>query len=311
MAGGYGDPSFAWDKNGRVYFSWIYLTVTPPSTSYFFNLNWAYSDNAGHTWNVKPNHIIGHGALDSLGSVAVYGDGLTDREWLTIDNSGGPHQGNVYCSFTCFPPDSIPTFEAIKVLKPSIDTFGPIVSVYTGGTQFGNVEVNNTGILHISFADLDRNRIMHASSANGGVSFTPANVISDAVSLKSGSYIVHNRENSAPSLSVDGISGTGNNVHAVWSDFPGTTVVSYYAHSTDGGVTWSVPHNLNNDFPGKFTFMPTVAANGSNVAISVTAIDSVDSAKYYQLNSTDNGSTFSPTLLSASATNYTAMGAAS
>ena len=58
--------------------------------------------------------------------------------------------------------------------------------------------------------------------------------------------------------------------------------------------------------------MPTVAAYGAGVAISITAIDAADSARYYILNSTDNGTTFStPQLLSSSATNYNAIGAAS
>lgn len=61
-------------------------------------------------------------------------------------------------------------------------------------------------------------------------------------------------------------------------------------------------------FYGKQAFMPTVAAAGNSISISFTMIDPVtsdDSARYYQLVSTDNGKTFNvPALLSLSATYY-------
>jgi len=313
-AGG-GDPAFAWDKNGKVYFSWIYLSVNAAEDTALFTLNWAYSTDKGHTWSVAPKHIIGQGALDPASeNILPYKDGVTDREWLAVDNSGGPYQGNVYCSFVNFPPGSAPASEAIKVMVPGADTFGIMVPAFTGNTQFGNVEVDNAGVLHMSLADLDNNYVRHAASANGGTSFAPTQVVGQSSALfPSAPFVVQYRENAAINMAADAQAGTGNNVHIVWSDFPGGTVNSFYSHSSDGGITWSIPDTLNNIFPAKYiTIMPTVAVNGTNVAISVTAIDSNDSARYYVINSTDNGNTFYPPMLvSSAATNYNALNAAS
>jgi hypothetical protein len=310
--GGGGDPVFAWDKNGTLYFGWIYLTIPPTLDTAFFTLNWAYSTDNGHTWQVKPNHFIGQGAIDITGggSTLPYKDGITDREWFAVDNSGGPHQGNLYCSFVCFPPGASLTFMGVKTKVAGIDTFGPAVHAFNGDAQFGNVEVDKNGVLHMSFADLDNTQVRHTKSTDGGLSFTPSVVVGSAHTLfPSGPpYIVHVRENAAINMAVDGSVGTGNNVHVVWSDFPGTTVNSFYAHSTDGGNSWSTPQSLDSAMHGLITVMPTVAASGNNVAVSFTGVDANDSARYYQLNSTNNGSSFSPSsTLSSAACNYHAI----
>ena len=222
-AGG-GDPSFAWDKNGKVYFAWIYLTINSAFDTAYFTLNWAYSNDKGHTWHTVANHFIGRGAINATTqTILPYKDGITDREWLTVDNSGGPHQGNVYCSFVNFPSDSTaPSFEGIKVLIPAADTFGPIVPAYVGGTQFGNVEVDKNGTLHMSLADLDSNFVRHVASTNGGMSFATSEVVArTGIMFPSAPFVVQYRENAAINMAVDGTEGTGNNVHIVWSDLPG------------------------------------------------------------------------------------------
>lgn len=313
FAAGGGDPAFAWDKNGRLYYAWIYLTVNPSFDTGFFTLNWAYSDDKGHTWNVKPKHFIGRGAIDlaSNATLPMY-DGITDREWLAVDNSGGAHQGNVYCSFVCFPAGTASAYEGIKTLVPGTDTFGNAVPAYMGNTQFGNVEVDKNGILHMSFADIDNSQIRHVASTDGGATFGTSVVVSGAsVIFPAGpSYAFHNRENAAVNMAVDGRSGSGSNVHIVWSDFPGTSAVSYYSHSTNGGLTWSVPDTINKYFGNNMTVMPTVAAEGNNVTVSVTAINGADSSWYYQLNSTDNGASFgSLSTTSALPTKFVGIGA--
>ncbi len=314
FAAGGGDPVFAWDKNGTLYFGWIYLSVPSSFDTAFFTLNWAYSTDNGHTWNVKPKHFIGEGAVDVVNNTTFdYKDGITDREWFAVDNSGGPHQGNLYCSFVCFPAGSIPPFEGMKTKVAGVDTFGPAVHGFDGDSQFGNLEVDKNGVVHMSMADVGNSKIRHTKSTDGGASFAPTVVVSNTTVVFPGPpFIVHNRENAAVNMAVDGKTGTGNNVHIVWSDFPGTTVNSFYSHSGDGGATWSTPISLDSLMPGKLTLMPTVAAEGNNVSVSYTAIGADDSAEYYQINSTDNGASFgAPRLLSSAPCNYNAIGAAS
>jgi hypothetical protein len=68
---------------------------------------------------------------------------------------------------------------------------------------------------------------------------------------------------------------------------------------------WSIPTNLNTVVPNRKAFMPTVAAFGNNVSISMSAIDNNDSSGYYQIRSTNNGQTWSsPQLLSTGQGDY-------
>jgi|GEM_PF-721031 len=309
LAGG-GDPVFAWDKNGKVYFGWIYLTLNAAQDTAFFTLNYAYSTNGGATWTVPSgtDHFIGRGAIDiSTSNVYNYFDGMTDREWFAVDNSGGPTQGNLYCSFVCFPPGSAPAFEAIKVKPAAATAFGPMVTTYVGQSQFGNVEVDGNGKVHVSMADESTMQVLYNSSTNGGVSFGNAQSVGSGNQFDpSGNQltlVVHSRENAAPNMACDG----QGNLHIVWSDFPGTVVHSYYTHSLNNGVSWSAPIMLDSLFGNKQTIMPTVAASGNKVTISTLAFGNAtdltpDSTRFYQIASGNEGQTFSAPLLVS--TNY-------
>ncbi len=312
---GFGDPIFAWDKNGTVYFSWIYMesSTVNLNDSLYWTLNWAYSNDNGHTWLVKPNHFIGQGAVHAA-TFTVYKDkdGMLDRDWFAVDNGSGPHQGNLYCSFTCFPPDGSNTFIGVRTKMAGVDTFGPVIKAINTNSLMANVETDKNGVVHISAADLSALKIKYTRSTDGGASFSTPIIVGNVPFINHTSIVVRNRERAAVNIATDGVAGTGDNVHIVWSDYPSGTVNSYYIRSSDGGITWSTPSLLNSQISGYKTLMPTVAANSNNVAISFTAIDANDSANYYEINSTDNGATFSPPIrLSSASCNYHAIGAAS
>jgi hypothetical protein len=303
---GGGDPAFAWDKvSGTVYFSWIVLSENTAHDTAFFTLNWAYSADKGHTWKVKPGaaHVIGQGALNpSNGTDYSYKDGICDREWLSIDNSGGANQGNLYCSFVNF----VQGGECVKVKKASDTVFGPIHRAYSGSSQFGNVVVDKNGIVHMTIADVSTEAIYHVSSSNGGNSWTTPHRIYTGVDLWGQTDIVHGRENAAPNLAVD----DNNNLYCVWSDYSGD-VYAFYSKSVNKGVSWSTPKRIDSLSPvfmGNGILMPTVATSGNDVSISATVINhsNSDTANYYQITSTDGGNSFAPwpLLLSSAPTYY-------
>lgn len=312
IAGG-GDPVFAWDKNGTLYFAWIYLVLNSAHDTSYFTLNWAYSNDKGHTWQIQPgeNHFIGQGAVNpGTGAEYNYKDGVCDREWFAIDNSGGPRQGTLYCAFINF------TFggggESIKTKAPSATSFGPMKLTYKGSSQLVNLECSHGGRLHMTFADLSDNTLNHIYSFDGSNPFL-SHKIYQGTALFGKKNIVTDRENAAPSLAIDG----NDNLHVVWSDFVGSgsaagKVYSYYSMSSDSGFHWTTPKRLDSlspVFSGKQMFMPTVSAGKNNVTITVTAIDPHslgDSARVYQITSSNYGQSFIawPLLLSSQPTYY-------
>lgn len=312
---GGGDPIFAYDKTGKLYFSWIYLSFDQSAFDTAYACMFlATSTNNGATWTVEPgrDRFIGITALDpmSFESFSNY-EGMYDRQWFAVDLTNGPNANTLYCSFVYFPNMSESpalTGQYIKKKLPANTKFNSSkTQVNMTSSQFGNVVVTNDGKLHVSYADLDQNRVMHAVSSDGGNTFSSPNVVSTGINLfgAQGNGYIHDRENSA----INMVAGSGNNLHIVWSDFPvspGSNYNSYYSRSTDGGITWSAAVNLSTIFGGPVkALMPTVCAYNNRVSIGAYVINGSKVSDYYMVTSNNDGSTWgTPTKLSTQSTNF-------
>jgi hypothetical protein len=299
-----GDPALAWDKTGRLYFSWIYAGEKATHDSIYYFLFCAWSDNNGQTWATSPGaHQVGFGVKGKASSMlADYSDGLYDREWMAVDNSTGTNAGRVYLSFLLQPPvTKMPLFGISVRSKTASGNFGAITNALPLNMQFSNIAVDSTGKVHVTGVDLNTQQVKHTYSTNAGATFSTP-VVAATGSNSNGFSKVRPRENAAPNLAVDG----ANNLHLVYSTYPTSgPAIAYYVRSTNSGGTWSTPLNLNTLFGNKETFMPVVCASGNSVAISTTVIDNNDSARYYEVSSTDNGQTWTtPLLLSGVAAYY-------
>lgn len=89
---GGGDPVFAWDKSGNLYFSWIYLVINPGFDTAIAAMHWAKSTDAGVNFSLQSgnNRYIGKAFLDpnSPDLDALPGsEGFYDRQWFAVDNS--------------------------------------------------------------------------------------------------------------------------------------------------------------------------------------------------------------------------------
>jgi hypothetical protein len=293
------DATLAWDKNGRVYVSWITMVSNPILDSAYICVYWAYSDNNGQDWILAPGNDRFIAKANCNGSYGYddNGDGFCDRQWLAVDNSNGPYQGRVYCSFVRF--GTVDQFSGIRYKPVGSNTFSQTVPVYVGFTQFNNVEVDTAGVLHIVFAELDANVVLHASSTDGGQTFSPLHQVGSYLPTTFQGGFLHDRENVACNLVSDG----KGYLHAVWTDK--SIITSHYARSQNGGQTWTAI-DISTIISPLNSSMSTIAANGDNVAISFSGFNNSDTVDYYCLTSTDNGFTFnSPQLLSTDPTNFT------
>lgn len=308
--GGGGDPVFEFDADGNAYFSWIYLSLPPgQSDTAIMRMFWAKSTDGGQTWNTSANQLIGYGALllsgGNVTGVAEYGEGIFDRQWFDVDRSGGPNDGNVYAT-TYFVPHASSTNSQegmlIHRMTPGSGGFSATSYAGTGTSQFGNVVVNQgDGTVHVTYCSVASNRLMHASSTDGGQTFGTPTMIVQGVNLFPTGGTVHRRENSAPSLAIDSLGG----LHLVWTDYAAGSFESFYSQSTDGGATWSTAASLSQMFTAGDPFMPTVAASGSKVCISYYSLDNNNNAVYKYALSTDAGASFVPaTTLSSDTTRF-------
>lgn len=309
QAAGGGDPVFAYDANGKLYFSWIYLSFDPNDfTQLPMFMYWAWSDDKGQTWNTRPGdeHFIGQGALSFTGNgVGTFGDGVYDRQWMDCNRFTGANANDLYVA-TLFIPKTGATVSGngiiLKMKKAGEDTFRRVqtpVSV-SNSVQFSNVGVAPSGDVFVTFATLPlsgtTSTLYCARSTDGGVTFPTRNQIATLTYESGMTAPVQDRANPQGNFAVDPVNGS---LHIVWNSFEGASnqiLKGYYARSTDAGATWSTPLDLNTLSPaGTYhSYMPTVAtANNGTVSISWYPLDSAnDEGRYYAIESTDGGQTF-------------------
>ncbi len=295
---GGGDPVLVFDKNGTLHMTWLYAYLE--GFSFKLSMFYAYSLDGGENFIVPSNlsdHIVYSGD-------AFAGD-LIDRQWMATDLSGGAYSNNLYLS-AIYTGSTLSGAGEIVMVKdisspgfPSTATL-VIPSTTVAQTQFGNVQVDESGIVHFSCMTFDPNTgngtVYYAKSLDGGASFSVEPISLATTTLPNSDDIpktVHSRENSAVSLAID-----NENVFVAWSDMNGG-VKSYYAYSPDTGNTWSTPVEFGEQLVGGdyYHLMPNVSANEQKMTISWYAVDtSTFEGEYLYVESLDNGVTFSSVL---------------
>lgn len=302
IAGG-GDPIMDFDKNGKLYYSWLYLGIDASFTAGQFLVYWAWSENKGADFQTAAGDdvFISKGGLNlATGDITDYGDGIFDRPWFSVDKSDGPNANTLYCA-GLFIPNDVTSLEGngivLKKKLPGKDKFEyESTPVYVSeNAQFSNVEVDNNGIIHVTFGDTEAGIIKHSRSLDGGSSFELSTSVGTGNStFQTGNSFIHSRENPAPNLCKE--SGS-DNLYLVWSSFGLTDLVEgYISKSADGGASWSVPVNLAVAAGDSLNhcLMPVVSANANTgVSVSWYSVTPQKVSNFKVMRSLDGGNTYS------------------
>ena len=299
---GGGDPVFAYDDSGKLYFSYIYLIYDAQAGVAYFAMYWATSMDNGQTFTYEngQNHFIGYGGLNPLNGTIVdsVGDGVLDRQWMAVDNTGGTYDGRLYTTGLFIPNGSTQLNGNGMIIKykdandSAFSTSQTQVSVGQNA-QFGNVVVASNGDVHVTYVNFQTDRLYHRRSTNGGQTFAAQTQVYDGYALfGQNQIVVHSRENAAPNLVI----GPDNTLHLAWCDIINDTVHGFYSRSTDDGTTWSQPIELSNYLAGeKDNLMPHVAVDKhNNPSISWYGVDENGLAMFYNVQSQDGGLSFLP-----------------
>ncbi|MBL7831549.1 MAG: T9SS type A sorting domain-containing protein [Saprospiraceae bacterium] len=301
IAGG-GDPIMDFDKNGKLYYGWLYLGVDASFMDGQFLVYWAWSNDKGASFQTAPGDdiYISKGGLSFVtGDLTNFGDGIFDRPWFSVDKSNGPNANTLYCA-GLFVPNNQTTLAGngivLKRKLPNQDKFEySNTEVYLSeSSQFSNVEVDDNGVVHVTYSDTEESSIRHSKSIDGGLSFEASDSIGIANStFQSGLTYIHSRENPAPNIAKE--PGT-NNLYLVWSSFGLTDLIQgYFSTSKDGGETWSKPLNIAvmADDTMNHCLMPVVAANSmSGVTVSWYSVSTQKISDYKVMRSMDGGQSF-------------------
>ncbi len=305
---GGGDPTLVFDHNGRLHITWLlaYLNGSNINMAMFY----AYSDDGGQTIVVPPlpQHMLYEANL--------LNNQFLDRQWMATDFSGGEYQDNLYISALYIGTDfdgsgEIVIIKDINNIEEDYSVSLVLPSEGTNSTQFGNVEVDDQGNVHVSCVTVNEStqsgNIYYNKSTDGGQTFTNTQLAELTSTFPNGDNvpkIVHSRENTATSLAVD-----GNNVYIAWSDMSNQTIKSYYLFSNDSGANWSDPIEFGPELieGENYHLMPNVSADSDRMSIAWYAVDSNSLiANFWYAESQDGGqSLINAQIISDAPTDFT------
>jgi hypothetical protein len=255
------------------------------------------STNGGATWDLIS------GKQGAIGG---------DKQWFTIDKTGGPGHGFQYqawdtagCDFGMFnrATDAGVTWETPINIPNTI--------------QFGTLDVDTNGNLYVggenAFVSGDFWCARSSNAQMGGQTPTfDQNTSVDMGGELSGGGINPAGLTGQLFLAVDRSgTATNNNIYMLASVVPPgrSTTDVMFVRSTDGGLTFSAPHKVNDDpvNPSKWHWFGTfaVAPNGRLDAVwydTRNAANNTDSQLFYSF-STDAGVTWSPNVAASNAFN--------
>jgi hypothetical protein len=300
------DPALAFAPDGTALLSY-FGDAEPGRTQMFLHR----SLDAGLTWQ-EPSTIY-----------------LMDRQWVTVDHTGGKYHGRVYIHGTrgARRLDGGSGVSGVSVIR-SLDggiTFGPQVLLATSGSGYvlgmGNGAVLSDGTFLAVFGErLDGSAIAAGepipraanaklkvvSSNDGGERFSPASVVDD--------WFMRWGANTTmiPAMAADASGGHFHDrVYVVWPDYRSGRAEILLAYSRDSGKSWSRPRVVSDDHfaaahgEGPDHFMPVVAVNPDGV-VGVMWYDrreSADNMGWWARFSAslDGGETFLPSVRLATA----------
>ena len=279
------DPVTQSNETGTFFY--LSLQSTWPNQTFYCDDLWR-STNGGQTWTEQsPDRSAGG-----------------DKEWLTIDKTNGPGHGfqyQIYDAANCANTNAAfqrstnggVTWQSSVTLPNSpiygtvdVDTNGNVfVGGWTGGTGFRCLRSSNAQIAGQT-PSFDRNT---AVNLGGGLLYPGA---VNPEGLAGQVFLAVDRSGGA----------TNNNIYMLCSVLPAgrTTTDVMFVRSTDGGLTFSAPHRINDDgLTNKWHWFGTfsVAPNGRLDAVWNDSRNSVanntDSQLFYSW-STDAGVTWAP-----------------
>ena len=242
-----GDPVICYDSLGTAYYVQLYQNGAT------YGVVVVKSTNKGVSWSGPFN-------------VAATTAGLSDKEWIVADQTGGPYKNNVYTGWRQFGSTGM---RFCRSTNGGVNWSSPLT---IAGDQGAYVCVGPNGNVSggsVYFACLSGSSIAVNRSTDGGLTFsnqvTAAAPSAPGVSCF-GRNTVKNciRTDAFPRMAVDnGFTSSRGNVYVVYAhNPPGPDLCDIMlVRSTDYGISWSTPLRVNDDATTTDQWMPSVSVD--------------------------------------------------
>jgi hypothetical protein len=279
-----GDPVMAYDSLGTCYYAQLYQNGAT------YGITVTKSTNKGVSW---------------VGTTSVYSTtvGLSDKEWITADQTAGPYSNYVYVGWRQFGASNMRFVRStdLGTTWSAPQTFFGGQGAYVCVGPNGNVQGGSVYFAATSGGGMYINR-----STDGGATFS-AQVIAATINPPgvscAGRYTVKNciRNNEFPRMAADNsFTSTRGNVYCVFAANPigPDNADIFIIKSTDYGITWTSPQRVNDDATITDQWLPSVSVDNTTGKVFICWYDSrVDVAsnlqtRLYAATSTNGGTSF-------------------
>jgi len=279
-----GDPVMTYDSLGTCYYAQLYQNGAT------YGIAVIKSTNKGVSWF----------GVSNVYSTTV---GLSDKEWITADQTGGPYSNNVYIGWRQFGSTNM---RFVRSTDQGVSWSAPQTFIGGQGAYVAVGPNGNTQGGSVYFASVSGSSILVNRSTDGGATFGPqitaTNVNGPGV-ICAGRFTVKDciRNNEFPRMAADNsYTSTRGNVYVVYAGNPTgpDNADVFLVKSTDFGTTWTSPLRVNDDVTITDQWMPSVSVDSRTGKVFVCWYDSrIDEAsniqtRLYAAVSTNGGTSF-------------------
>ncbi|MCC7157938.1 MAG: T9SS type A sorting domain-containing protein [Ignavibacteria bacterium] len=256
-----GDPVMCYDSLGNCYYAQLYQNGAT------YGIAVMKSTTKGASWIGAYN-------------VASTNVGLSDKEWITADQTAGPYSNYLYVGWRQFGATGM---RFVRSTDKGVTWSTPLT---LSGGQGAYVAVGPNGNIQggsVYFAAISGSLILVNRSTDGGATFSPqeaaVSVLGPGVYC-AGRYTVKNciRNNEFPRMAADNsYTSTRGNVYVVYAANPldpNDNADIFLIRSTDYGTTWSTPLRVNDDVTTTDQWLPSVSVDNTTGKVFVCWYDS-------------------------------------
>jgi hypothetical protein len=272
-----GDPTQSFDNDGRLFYGFICFNRVQPGNGSIYVATY-HNHGADYVRTVR----VARGTPSTWGL-------FQDKINLTVDQSGGPNDGNVYVAWARYPGQSSNNVIYVSRSTDHGQTFSPGIRVTQGlgEEQFADLAVGPNGNVYLTFRTFDvqgptQNAVWLARSTDGAVSWSKPRKVSDIVPFDSvdygpdscgdGPFLCENGFTYSRWSSLSAVTADDDGVHVVWTArLPSGQAKIFIRHSPNG-LSWpDEPATLDEVATGHQWFPDVASAEG---VISVVFQDS-------------------------------------
>ncbi len=276
---GAGDPSQAFDRDGRLFYAFICFNRSKPINGSVYVARYA-DDGAAYDRTV----LVKSGTPSGLFLTGLFQDKIN----LTADQTAGPFSGNVYLAwsqYNGFAPSNAVLFSRSTDHGLTYSRPIRVTPVSLGTASFADLAVGPDGAVYLTFltypsSSTPSTDVWLSKSTDGGTSFgPPAHVASIALfdsSEFSGngasdcgdgpfacpSGLTFSRFSSAPAVAAD-----ASGVHVVWNAELASGQSKVFVRNSPDGVSWPTAAATLDAVPTGHQWTPDIASAGGVISL--------------------------------------------